>query len=423
MRQKLLKCFLFDKHIRDRITFSDPTKIRLDDSKSHIALKPQGKKVSNGKIIYPLDSNLFVRITPTNPQTLKGWFGFSATPRFDQQPPQTFVRYKLSDGTNDFYWDGVSWVVALLADWNTEAEVAANISSFPVSSEKLGVVINLETDDIHVTPTLKALDLLMEVELSYLKSLIVSLIRSFRNAGAVDARTSLYGNGSDTITLTDIDHNPNIDSVLGVYDAANDPEYQTNLFQSYDSTSKTVKLTTTVISGTPLLVRYMQNVEVYLNFASQDYVEIERVPAVIVDRFTVSGSDVAGRFEVGDVNTNTAVVRKDPKRVDLQIGILLLSESKDTMLKLIDWSLEHETKNALLHWQDIDENISLRVIDEAVFAPRPNLSGLHQTSYTLLLENISLWLRPEETYNLIERLKLTITGQFLDVAPRFTGVK
>lgn len=423
MRQKLLKCFLFDKHIRDRITFSDPSKIRLDDARSHIALKPQGKKVSNGKLIYSLDQNLFVRITPTNPQTLKGWFGFSANPRFDQQPTQTFVRYKLSDGVNDLYWDGASWVVAALSDWNTEAEVAANISSFPITSEKLGVVVNLGTNDIHTTPTLKAVDLLMEVEISYFKSLLVSLMRSFKNSDPIDARTSLYSRGTNQISLTDIDHNPNIAAVVGVFDAQNDPEYQSNLFQSYDSTSKVVTLTSSVVSGIPLLVRYKQNVEVYLNFASQDYVELERVPAVVFDRVSVRGSDVAAQFEVGDVNTNTSVVRKDPRLVHLEINVLLLSESKDTMLNLVDWYLDHGSKNALLHWQDIDEQISLRILDEADVSPRPNLSGLHQTSYTLLLENVALWLQPEETFNLVENLKLSIEGRFLDIAPRFTGVK
>lgn len=423
MSQKLLKCFMFNEDIRSKLTFSDPNKIRLNPTTSALELSPQGIHRASGKTLYSTDADLHVQVEPTNPQSLKQWLGFSVSPRPTSQPDQTSVGYRLNDGTNDYFWDGTNWVVAGSSDWNTEQVVAANIATFPAQTERLGLSINLATSDRFSTPTVNYIDLLMDVDVAYIRSIVVSLIRSLREKIQPKARTSLHSTGSNRLSLQDLDHTPNIKSVVAVYNHKQDPEHKTNLFSAYDATSKVITLTASQTRGDAIWVEYLAEPEVYLNFASQDYTEVEKLPAVVVDGFTLTGGEVAAQFSVGNINDNTAVVRKNPVRLALNFDILLLAESKDTLLKMMDASLDHALNTPLLHWQDVDEHLTLRMVDEGIFAPRPNLSDIHQTQYTLTLDDVFLWLRPEETFNLIEQFNLTMTVLDVDTAPRWTGVK
>jgi hypothetical protein len=58
----------------------------------------------------------------------------------------------------------------------------------------------------------------------------------------------------------------------------------------------------------------------------------------------------------------------------------------------------------------VDEEITMRVVSEVEFRPRPDLRDEHGSSYSLRLEEVNLWLGPEETIPLAERVVLTLAS-------------
>ena len=426
MTQKLIKCYNFadEPNIRSKLTFSDATKIRLNPVTGKLELKQISTQRATGKPVYSTDANLFLTIAETNPLSLFQWLGFAVAPRPSQQPTGASVGFKLNDGTDDRYWDGAAWSVAGLSDWNTVQLITANISTFPATSQKLSIIINLLTTDKLVTPQVASIDLLMVCRLQYLDSLVArSLIPSLREGIRPTIEIAAHATGSTKFNLGRLEENPNIVSVSAVYDKTSDPNRLTNLLSSYDTLAKKVTLSSAPTRGNELRIEFVVEPEVYLNFSSQDYTEVSKIPAVILDSFRVTGNEVYALFAVEDINNDTAVVRKVPFRLALEFTVLLLGKGNRVLLRMMDQAMSHATNNPTLTWRDLDEEVTLRMVDEGNFSPRPNLADIHQTQYTLRFEDVFLWLRPEETLNIVKTLNLTLLSPELQGGPRWTGIK
>jgi hypothetical protein len=420
MTQKLVKCFVFDEDMRSRLTFSDPTKIRmlpptLSHPKGRLELKGQSIHPGNAKTIYPLDTDLTVTVTPTDPAQLVQWLIFDVTPRPSLQPAGTSVEFRLTDGTTEYYWDAANWVAATLpAHFNDQATVTANIAQFTadVAGTKLGLVIKLATTDKYVTPTVEMIDLLFECRIDYLRSLIAdALIPSLRAGLRMRIDHALRAPGGTKVRLQDVETAYNIVSVDAAYNHDDDPLHRTNLLSSADLTSKVLLLSTSVDRGKRLWIEFTAEPEVYLNFGSQDYVEVEKIPAVVIDSFELSGAEVSAEISARDIGTNEATVRRSPFRLALEFAVLLLAEKNRTLLAMMDRALEHASTNTVMSWPACDEQVTLRMIDEGDFSQRPNLSDKHQAGYTLRMENVYLWLRPEEVKPLVQQVNLTLTPE------------
>jgi len=112
MAQKLVKCFDFgSRNIRDRLTFSDDTKIRLNPETQPIGVKGAEHRA----LVKQKYTTRWMRISMCESrqqiqESLIRLLGFGATPRPTLQPANTTVAYKLNDGTDDYYWDGRSMV-------------------------------------------------------------------------------------------------------------------------------------------------------------------------------------------------------------------------------------------------------------------------------------------------------------------------
>lgn len=423
--QKLIKCYDFGKErIRSKLTFSDPTKIRLNPETGRLELSQQGVNRATGQPIYSTDPDLHITIAETNPQSLFRWAGLDVVPRPSDQPAGASVQLRFNDGTSDLFWDGAAWATAGASDWNDLVTVAANFSTFPAQDQKLIIKVNLVTTDRLVTPSVAYIDLLMECRIQYLESLIArSFIPSLKEKVRPLVEVAVHGHGNDKISLRGIENNPNIVSVEAVYDKTSDPDKQTNLLSSYDPSSKVVTLTGAVTRGNEVRIEFISEPEVYLNFTSQDYVEVEKIPAVVLDSFTVEGNEIFAQYCVADISNNTATVRRAPFRLALEFQVLLLAQGNRVLLRMMDQALEHAATTTLLVWKDLDEEVTLKMIEEGNFSSRPNLSDIHQTSYTLRFEDVFLWLRPAEVMSVIRQLNITLSSPDLQGGPRWTGVR
>lgn len=408
-RRKVVKHFAFEEGNRYRLTFSDPSKIRLDPKLDQIQLARQGFHPVTRKPIYPLDAGLTVETWLTTPQAVRRWLGFSADPRPAKQPAGTIVQYKLNDGTTDLYWDGGAWSAAGPADWSPEEDVVVNIGTFPVT-KALKVIVNLATADAEVTPTLKSVALLMDCEIDYLDSIIHDALIPSLKANLRPVLTfTVLADGGNKVSLLDLETSFDIKGVLRAFDEDSDPDHLFDIFSSYDDADRTITLSVSLERGTPIFFEYEIEPEVYLNWSSQDYTEVDKVPAVSIDRIDGTGSQIYGECSVKDVVNNEAVVLRFPFRLQLNIDIVLLAEKNRTLLKMQDRSLEYQAKVPLLPWPAIDEEIQMRTDVELQFRPRPNLGDAHSSSFSLILSDIHLWLRPEETIPLVTSCNVGVT--------------
>lgn len=424
MTRKLVKSFVFDEDIRSRLTFSNPAKIRLNPVTGGLELKEQSIEKSTGLYIYSTEANLYVQIASINPTSLVKWIGFAASPNYTLQPTGTSVAYRLNNGATTYYWDGGAWSVPGANDWSSEQDVAAHIDTFPASSKTLSIIINLRTTDKYYTPHLDYLDVLMECNISFLRSLIGdSLIPALRDTIAPVITFGIRAPGGTIVSLKDIETPYNILSVVGVYNNDADPGHQTNLYSAYNTISKNITLTGSVAAGTALYIEFAIEVDTYLRWASQDYLEVEKLPALVITVARAVGHQVSARQSIVDVSTNTAVVIRSPIRLHIEIDVLLLAEGNRSLLEMWDRVLEYHNKYAVLNWTALDQNVSMRMVNEGSLTPQPSLKDDHTASYSLVLENVYLWLRDAEDLYTIQTFNLTQTAPDMQGGSRYTGAR
>lgn len=423
MKQKLCKRFVFEERFRSQLTFSDSTKIRLNPRTNQLELSIQSYNRVTGDPVYSTDTDLTVTTWLTNPLALVQWLGFMMEPLTPNQPASTQVRFKLNDGTDDRYWSGSTWAVAGATDWNTENEVSANISSFPVTSKQLGIVLNLLTTDGLSTPTVQDLEILYEAEIDYLKSLIVdSLMQDLKENIRPIIDYPVRAPGGDLLNLRDLETAFNVSSIEAVYNHSDDPTHITDILSSYNSTSKTIELTGAVARGKDIWIQFLAEPEVYLEWGSQDYTEVTKLPAIVTENVDLLGNTVNARFEVKELNTYTATIRRVPFRLSAEFDIVLLAEKNRTLLTMMDQALAYMATTSLLHWRAVDEYLSMRSIEQGLFRQRPSLKDEHANRFTLRVENIYLWLRPEEVKPLVQQFNVSLSDTSLQGGVRWTGI-
>jgi hypothetical protein len=428
MSQRILKCFNFEERFRSRLTFSDASKIRLNSTtnpgRPQLQLAVQSYNRVTGESVYPLDTDLTVTTRVENPDTLKQLLGFNPTPRDALQPAGTTVRYKINDGTNDRYWDGGAWSIAGAGDWNSALVVVQNIDTYPVTSQQFGLVINMLTTDETVTPSLYFVDVLMDCQIDYFRSILAdALIPSIRNGLQVPLDFVMSAPGGTILNLLDVETKYNVQSVEAVYDHTSDPNHATDLFSSYDSASEVITLSAPIARGNAAWLIFTSEPEVSLNWPSQDYTEVKSLPAVVIDTVELIGNEIWGEQAVKNADANTASVRRFPLRLRIELGVRLLAEKNRTLLAMLDRALSHVAETPLLPWPAVDEQISMRTLTEGLFQQRPNLSGVHETGYTLVLDDVHLFLRPEETKYLVQQLNITLSTPGLEGGPKWTDTK
>lgn len=420
--QQLLTCFSFQRSQRSTLTFSDPAKINIVGDV--LSLKVEKYDRATGAPLYYADTDLTATTKLANPQALRTWLSFGLLPTTSQQPAGTTVQLKVNDGTDDRYWDGGSWAVAGAGDWNTEADVASNIGTFPATSKQLALVINLQASaDLRSTPTLKTADLFWEGTVNYLESIAEALIDSIKTSIRPLIEFGVRHTGGTTFSLNDFETPYNVVSVDAAYDHDTDPGHVTDILSAYDPTARIVTLTGSLPQGTRLWIEFTVEPEVYLNWSSQDYTEVEKVPAVVIDSIDTEGTETTGQIDVKNPSTSIAHVRRFPFRLNLTAGLRLVAESNQTLLKMQDEALVYGATTQLLPWAAVDKQITMRMSDKGLLRGKPSLSDAHEASFELTLSDIYVWLHPTEVNPLVQQFNATLVAPGLQGGAKWTGTK
>lgn len=353
---------------------------------------------------YSLDQTLTARTWITNPKALTQWVTFQV--EFRKDPPWTnpnvsgtpvTIQFRLSDGTDDLWWDGAAWSVAGVGEWNSEHEIAANIATFPVTDRKLGVVVNMYTLDSKVSPRIRALKLLYEAELVEEWDLVYnSLLPAIKNAVRPQARAVYQLEvDSSTIDFSDtralgFDTGYNIVDVTSAFDYTNDPTLLVDIRQSFASSILT--LSSELEAGSQVYVNFTYEPTVTV-LTSRDYSEIATIPSICITRLTYrdtisAGSSLSSEDAVHDLETGIGWAIPGPRVFDLNAVIEVVTDKQFDGYGLAHAIREWIARNPLLIMTGTDEGY--QILSEGVYedTSEPNEDDLRQYRIPISIANV-----------------------------------
>jgi len=354
--KRLIKSFEFLEENRDLIELD--SNVRLNPQENRVQLEDDGGTYSSSGV---------VKSWVANPSTVKQWLGFDAmiyNPKDYLGEEITSFAFRIGDGTDQYFWNGSSWVVDIV-HWNTEAEVASNISSFSVAEKKIQIIIQLSTSDSEYTPYLYEIKILWASNVEFQEDLIVrSLMPMFRDQirpisdfpAKLLATTAVVDMTSSSVSASFPLKTPyNLTSIDSVFNHTDDPEHQTDLLLSFVLATKVITLSEAVDSGKVLWIKFLWEPEVALT-TGQEYDEVDKVPAIYIEDVNGINQRTTSHYDsVRNKATGTAVKISAPCQRDLDIELRLVTAKQSDLQKLADEVRRFFDNNVQLRSVGLDE--------------------------------------------------------------------
>lgn len=362
---------------------------------------------------YSMAADLEARTRIFNPQSLKRWIGFDVeiVNTFDPetQADSTGANYKLNDGTTDLYWDGGAWSPAGASDWNTEAEVAANIAAFPVADCKIQVVINPFTLTGVATPHISEIRLLMESDLEELEDLVW---RTFLRLLKAEVRPHTdhpikFAAGGTTIDLNNypLETPYNITAIDAVFNFDTDPKGQSDIFDSYDSNTKIITLTANLPANTRVWIRILYEPEVAVT-TGQEYDELSKVPAIIIrDVNAIAIAEIGRKCAVRNKGAGTAVLIT-LRHFDIDLVIDCVADKQKDLQRMIRELTQVFENNPLIRSTGLDQDYTLWLVEEYDGRTVSTQSELHTGRLRGRIGKALFFNRPAEDVFAVKRFNL-----------------
>lgn len=403
--KKLIKEFRFEEGVRSKLTLGAGT--RLVPESNWLQLE-------EGSSGYSTADDLTVKTWITNPQSVRQWLGFEADVVHTEIEGSTVtsVKFRLGDGTDERYWDGGTWAIAGASDWNTEEEVANNIGDFPVTDKKIQVVINLKTTSVVATPIVTRVKILFSSDIEFQEDLIYrSLVRLLRNELRVKGRHVITISGAtDTIDLANdypIETPYNIRSIDGVFNHTDDSDHWTDLFSSFNPTTKVITLSSTVAAGKVVWIDFLWEPEVAVT-TSQDYSEVDKVPSLVIDDIGLIDAVERARPEtVINKSTGTGVKVFGPLQGDLDLVLHLITDKGVDQMRFADEVKKFFSNHPQLVSTGLDEEYDLWLFDEYDMRTAANRGDIHTGRMRAQIRNVLFFVRDSEDIFAVEKFILT----------------
>jgi len=409
------------KRLIKRFKFEEGNRLRIELT-SNTRLDPQAHRL---KLSEPYQSSGIAKTWVTNPQSVKQWLGFQAVIHHatiggsvggvPASVPITGANYRLTDGTDEYWHNGASWEVNT-TDWNTEEEVAAEISSFPVTSQQLGIVVQLTTTDTAYTPELEEIRVLWGSDIEFHEDLVYrSLVRSLRTN--VRPIADYYLKPGAATTTIDLDTFPlktpyNVVAIDSVYDRTDDPNRLVDLLDSYDSGTNTITLNATLPQDHVAVVRFVYEPEVSVT-TSQDYHEVGKVPALVLDDIDfIDAAPLAVNDEVVNKGDGSAVKVYAPIQGDLEVTLLALTDKGVDQQRLKAELQRYFENNPTLQSTGLDEAYTLWLIDEYDMRNVPSSADIHTGRVRFRIRDVVVYARDSVDSFGVQRFKLTGTEDY-----------
>lgn len=419
--QRVIQTFCWDPGMgfdpRAGSVISDDAKIRIDPEDFVVKLR-----VDESTFRYPIDVDLNVRSWTVAPEKVDA---LEVLEVIGETPEGTSVGLRLFDGTEQWWWDGGAWGSSPGAgEWNTEAEVNANLATYDVSATReFGVVVNLTTTDDKVTPTVTAVKVLWNGSFSWLEDLLVdSLVGMFQDelTFEVDVGLPPLPSTSASIDLDDYVDDASGDlgyiDAVAVYDYDADLDRKVNLLTSYDAGTKVLSLSPSAPAGNRLILRMRAMVSAAWD-THRDFEPIGKLPQVILrNAETVSSAPYPSSFGGGIVrrDAGTGVEVPPPYRMTFRVEAEVRTDRNareqaavvEDFLGLLHGGPASEA-GPFLRRRAVGDRVRLLAIDE-YRARDIDLDDGDVASHTVefLIQNVSIQLKPAVDTYAVSALKL-----------------
>lgn len=403
--ETLIKCLEFTEVQRADIIFTGD--VRLDPKVNKVQLKVD----QFGD--YPTTGDHYVISELFQPAAVREWSHFQAfiSHEKDGLTSITGEGFRLHDGTDQFWWNGSAWAVNT-TNWNTENEVAANISAFPTTAKKIRVAVRLTSSDNTKTPSLEMVKIGWKAKVKYLEDIIYrTLVPYFRGLRPVtDYAFRVQFPGGSTLELgTAVDASGipfNLIGVDSVFDHTSDPGHLTDLVSSYNPGTRQVTLSSSIPVGDYAFCQVIVEPEVSVHMASQDFLEVEKVPAIIIqDIRSVNSSALSQDDHVVNKSDGSAIRVVAPYRFDLEFSILALAPGAVDLLRMIENIVDLLENTPLITSAALDRKYRLWMVDEFQIITDPNKSGSHSARSTFIIKDVLAWKRPAIAEQSIQNVK------------------
>lgn len=382
---------------RPLLQFSDAAKVRVHPDDHVLRLKPD----SAGR--YPTDANLYVRGPELNPTAARLWRAIQVHADevlADDGTPVATVRYRLNNGTADYWWNGSAWAAPAAGDWNTHAELQTHLQAFPVTSRKIRIVFGLRTTDAAYTPTVHAVQLIYDADvMSDLEELVYrTLVQQLKTIRAPVEVALAWPGG----TTADLDtalqqlEAVTFDGALAVFNHTDDSGHGTDLLSSYNASTHVVTLTGSLDAGKKVVVR-LQAVPLVAFTTHPDFNEVSHLPAITIEGITQQfKAEPLTRQAAVNVTTLTAVWMKAPRQSDFVVDLRLMAARGLDLVRLADAVEVWLRATRVLRIAALDARTAVVIDRQIDAAPRPDESSAQDARLTVRLKNVECWIYPAE---------------------------
>ena len=403
--KKLIKSFRFEEDNRSRVTLG--TNVRLNPDQHWLQLKED----SSGQ--YPTTADLYAKTWLTNPESVKQWLNFQVdVVNFEVDGAVvTLVGFKLNDGTNDRYWDGGAWSVAGASNWNTEAQIANNISTFPATSKELQVIVNLKTANSDYTPIVREVKVLWASDVEFQEDIVYrSLVRLLRQEIRPIADYPFeVATSSSVLDLKDdypLATPYNVVGIDAVFNDTDDPNHETDLFSSFNQGTLEVTLSSPIAAGKLVWVRFIYEPEVSVS-TGREYEELEKVPQLVLDNIEMVDTTEMPCFDhVLNKDSGEGTKVHAPIRGDLQVDMDVITDKQTDQMRTAGEVARFFGNNPTLFSTGLDEEYRLWLIDEYRLVQPARGPNMHQGRVRFRIVHVLVWHKDSEPAYAEERFHL-----------------
>ena len=424
--KKLIKRFRFTADTRPLLDLSGG--LRLHPKSHAIEVPDIGVQGGASPVdpVYSTATDLTFRTWFARPTSIKQFISISADivrPKLIAQdaPAVLFdLQYRISNGVDEFYFDGASWIVAALpTEWNTPGDFASNLPSFPVSSLDLDVgfaiVVNMWSNDSRVTPKLRSLKVLFEADISeeydLLYNSIVPELEAFVIRGRVSYPMPADSNSLDLSDPEDLgfDTAYKITNVVAAYNETIDPRRLDNLLNSFDPNTKVLTLTDVVLTGQRLWVEFEWTPTIAVQ-TSSDYYEIATLPRIDVTEFRQSDHKVDSTYiEDSVVNPSTGAGWKivGPRVSNIVITLSMIADKQHDVMQMESAFMKWVASNPAIRMRGLDEEFLMEVTSGPTYATAGSQANISTANVTLMISDVTFYSTPAIEVYAINSLNFT----------------
>ena len=416
--QYLVKDLAVDFGSAFDIVLSDSSKLEVLPTLGRVQLKELSKS-AYGKSIYTTDPVEF-SMPNCNIPVVNKWFIFQGMPMSTQLDGSFTVKYRINNGQDDYWFNTTNnqWeVVVNSTDWNVDTEISSNVRTYTYKDFNLKV--QLQSLDKYTQAFFGGACIMYNAQIDYMKSFIRSaILENFYRSYRYNICRTFCSEGTSKYCLTPdfLGYDYDVMEVFAVYDNENDPGNFTNLLSSFDPVTKDLVLTQTTTYGDQLVLLANAMPSINFNFTSQDYIENDKVPSVIIESFEAKGNEVTTNYQVIDVSSQSGYRRERPFKFSFEFSCRLLAESSSTLLGMKTGFLNFLSDNGTLIWHDIGEGLSLDSEDEIKFNTTPNLKDVHETTVSFTVSDVYFWIRPEQLQYVVQNAQINLELENISIS-------